>query len=233
MGPSPWAFRNRSFTHQGTTYQFQEIAPKSGTFSGLTALQDSNGATLIIFDFQCYISVNDDGFVLLWRELRDIKQNEVVFDSFDLSTLRPLSMPLVTATALRLKKSGISPLPDSQHWQFSSSLEFGTHSFSIPHDWSRFGETLVLANYAESNGYDKMARAIFAFDWQKRRVEIFPQDWFNLGNYDFGYQWITRVARQKDGSIVGDGIRLGTFELDATNRQVKKWHAQDAFYILQ
>ena len=63
-----------------------------------------------------------------------------------------------------------------------------------------------------------------------RQVEVFPQDWFNDGSYDFGYQWITRVNRRVDGSIAGDGIRLGTFELDATNRMIKRWLTSDPFY---
>ena len=91
----------------------------------------------------------------------------------------------------------------------------------------------MLADYAGPSGADKMARAIFAFDWLKSQVEVIPQDWFNTGNYDFGYQWISRVARCSDGSIVGDGIRLGRFELDETNRRIKKWLIQDPFYMIQ
>jgi hypothetical protein len=78
-----------------------------------------------------------------------------------------------------------------------------------------------------------MSRAIFAFDWLHHRVEVLPQDWFNQGNYDFGYQWIIRVARRTDGTIVGDGIRLGSFELDETNRRVKNWVTRDPFYRLK
>jgi len=233
IGPSPWAFTNLSTTAGGAKYRFKETAEGDGELAGLTSLLDAKGATLLIFDFQCYARILDDGTIFLWREAGEKELKRIIFDCFSISSLRSVSNPLATATELREKKLGIAPLPTSQHWEFSSRVEPGVHQLSIPHDWSRFDETLVLADFAESNYFDMMARAIFAFDWRKRQVEIIPQDWFNNGNYDFGYQWIARVARRTDGSIVGEGIRLGSFELDETHRQVKKWLTQDPFHRLQ
>ena len=44
---------------------------------------------------------------------------------------------------------------------------------------------------------------------------------FNRGDFDFGYQWITRVARDpKSRHIVGDGIRITPFRLDASGRKL-------------
>lgn len=91
---------------------------------------------------------------------------------------------------------------------------------------------ITLANHANTDNPNKITCAIFVFDWKKRQVQVLPQDWFNQGNYDFGYQWITRVARRIDGSIIGDGIRLGIFELDSTNRQVNKWLEENPFYMI-
>jgi hypothetical protein len=54
-------------------------------------------------------------------------------------------------------------------------------------------------------------------------VQLHPQDWFNQDNeMDFGYQWITRAARDtKTGRIVGEGIRIGRFELDDSDRKLQ------------
>jgi hypothetical protein len=50
-----------------------------------------------------------------------------------------------------------------------------------------------------------------------------PQDWFNSGDFDFGYQWITKVVRDSNsGKIVGTGIRLKNFILDESGRQIEK-----------
>ncbi len=229
VGPSPWAFANRSIKVAGVSYRFREFAPGDKKLSGLISIQDSKGRVLLILDFYCYARILEDGTTLLWRE-----SGNIIFDCFLLSSLQPIADPFATAVSMREKKLGWAPLPASQHWEISPHLQAGSQfPLGIPHDWSHFEETLVLANHADSNGFDRMARAILVFDWLKRQVEVFPQDWFNNGSYDFGYQWITRVARRSDGKIVGDGIRLGSFELDASNRQIEKWTAQNPFYMLK
>jgi hypothetical protein len=44
-----------------------------------------------------------------------------------------------------------------------------------------------------------------------------PQQWWNKSDADFGYQWISRVARDAlSGLIVGDGVRIDPFVLDAS-----------------
>lgn len=233
IGPSPWAFVNRSTKAGGLAYRFRGTAPDDGKLAGLTSLQDAEGNTLLILDFQCYARILDDGTILLWRETGEKESKRIVFDSFPLSSLQRIADPLAAAAQLRESKLGVAPLPSSQHWEFMPRLDAGVHQLSPPHDWSGFEETLVLADHADSNGYDKMSRAIFAFDWRTRQVEVLPQDWFNNGNYDFGYQWVTRVARRSDGSIVGEGIRLGTFELDSTNRNIKMWTRENPFHMIQ
>lgn len=224
---------NRSTKAGGLAYRFRGTAPDDGKLAGLTSLQDAEGNTLLILDFQCYARILDDGTILLWRETGEKESKRIVFDSFPLSSLQRIADPLAAAAQLRESKLGVAPLPSSQHWEFMPRLDAGVHQLSPPHDWSGFEETLVLADHADSNGYDKMSRAIFAFDWRTRQVEVLPQDWFNNGNYDFGYQWVTRVARRSDGSIVGEGIRLGTFELDSTNRNIKMWTRENPFHMIQ
>ena len=50
-------------------------------------------------------------------------------------------------------------------------------------------------------------------------LQLYPQDWFNDAPIDFGYQWVTRVARDpKTGRIHGDGIRIDPFTLDMSMR---------------
>jgi hypothetical protein len=52
---------------------------------------------------------------------------------------------------------------------------------------------------------------------------IYPQDWFNFADLDFGYQWVTRVARDlRTGRVFGEGFRIAPFELDDTLCNVVK-----------
>jgi hypothetical protein len=228
FGPSPWAFAGRSFSCGGQIFRFREIASK-GTLAGIISIQDANGADLLFFDFQTYARILNDGTTLVWRAIAEGTTKRIVFDSFSLLTLKEPADPVAAALELREKKLGIFPLPNCQHWECASALDAGVHPISLGHDWDRFEETLVLADHsAEPNdSYKNMHRAIFAFDWVRRSVQVFPQDWFNEGNYDFDYQWIARVARRNDGIICGEGVRLGSFELDATNRRITKWLSAD------
>jgi len=48
---------------------------------------------------------------------------------------------------------------------------------------------------------------------------LYPQDWFNISDVDFGYQWVTRVMRDsRTGRVHGEGIRISPFMLDASLR---------------
>jgi hypothetical protein len=61
------------------------------------------------------------------------------------------------------------------------------------------------------------------------RLEVATQEWFNRGDYDRGYQWPTRAARDPDtGRIVGDGIRIGTFLLNKSGTNVARWLSKTA-----
>lgn len=64
--------------------------------------------------------------------------------------------------------------------------------------------------------------AIILVQPDREKIAIFPQDWFNQSDADFGYQWITRaVVNPKTGLIHGQGIRIDDFILDQTNRQLQ------------
>lgn len=118
--------------------------------------------------------------------------------------------------------------------RFVCILDPGTHPIDAPPEWKDFEETLVLADHASgSNGYDVMHRALFIFSWIDSNVTVIPQDWFNNGKYDFGNHWVARIARTESGPLIGEGIRLGTFEFDASGREVKQWLSQNPFHMIQ
>jgi hypothetical protein len=89
----------------------------------------------------------------------------------------------------------------------------------------------ALAEPGRENHFDTMHLRLWQLDTDSGLLTIIPQDWFNEGAYDLGYQWVTRVARLPgSGDIVGEGIRLGLFRLDPSGRQLAEWLAEDVFY---
>jgi hypothetical protein len=63
------------------------------------------------------------------------------------------------------------------------------------------------------------------FNTVKDWIFIYAQDWFNKSPNDFGYVWITRAVKNPEtGLIHGQGIRMGSFVLDETNKKVLSWY---------
>ena len=51
---------------------------------------------------------------------------------------------------------------------------------------------------------------------------LYPQDWFNSGGFDYGYEWVTRVARNpRTGRVHGEGFRIAPFVLDDSLRRLR------------
>jgi hypothetical protein len=115
-----------------------------------------------------------------------------------------------------------------------SSLESVAPVISIPARSS--GDLVITGSLNGLNECDELLFFVHADGtrlWTLKpkdgMLTVAPQDWFNKGDFDRGYQWPTRVARDPhSGAIVGDGIRIGTFILDGTHRNVVKWLDQTA-----
>jgi hypothetical protein len=112
----------------------------------------------------------------------------------------------------------ISASPPARMERLVDASEPGRHP--APRlEMCRDDEVLLLA--AGPPG-EKAAASIYSWRAHEGIVEVFPQEWFN-NTLDLGYQWITGVTRDPvSGHIVGHGIRLDPFELDASNTQVKR-----------
>lgn len=236
-GPSPWYLRPPTASLRTPAGVWKWAFYEGPPLAGLTRLITPQGATVLFLDFGCYVQQLSDDRILIWYEVNkssDLKRL-IVFTILSLQKLQAFEDPQTAASTMRKEKRRTSYRGgDPQLFEFVTAIEAGEHMLLTPAAFSGLKEQLVLADFgpgeALSNHYDKMFRAIFAFDFSRKRVLVFPQKWFNEGNYDFGYQWITRVQRDMDGSIIGEGIRLGVFQLDATATQIKAWLVEDVFY---
>ena len=86
----------------------------------------------------------------------------------------------------------------------------------FPNAFADVGEILVLSAPQPNQ------LCLWIVDTRSARVSVFPQDWWNRADLDFGYQWVTRVARDPNtGKIVGEGIRIQPFVLDSSCRELE------------
>lgn len=219
-GPSPWYFKHGSgYVTKKATYWWRNEARAERS----VALCDASGAPLLLLYMYCYCARIGEGRLLFWHEYSDngsLQPTGIRFYLIDLDGLRPLKpdedVPAPThheEKRIRLA-NGAGLLSEFT----IPVLPPGMHGVKIPDVLQGIGEVLVLANYDNLNEQER--RAIYSIDLTKAIVEVFPQDWFNHADIDFGYQWITRVWRMKDGRIAGDGIRIGPFILDSSFRNL-------------
>ena len=148
--------------------------------------------------------------MLLWRSQSDFN-GRVAVEIINLDLLRPL-------TELEEWVSR-APMPNSPLYstvsQFAGSFQFvpplepGTHQFALPAAFFDVPEFFVIAtNSALPQIPDGASCCIYAIDPGRGTIDVLPQDWFNEGPIDIGYQWITRVTRNPATSRPTDWRRI-------------------------
>jgi hypothetical protein len=226
-GPSPW-YLNAPASRVRTPEGDWTWAHHKDQFGGISTLVSPSGEVVLILDFYCYAMPLPDGQLLIWHEFRkenDSYSQSVIFALLSLPDLVPLEDFESAAAAVRKDKSGFFFKGGAPRtYKMSTVLEEGMHPITPPQAFNGLPEILVLANFGTvADSPHEAHRAIFVYEFARGRVTVLPQVWFNRGGYDFGYQWITRVAREKGtGRIIGDGIRISRFRLDESGTQRDK-----------
>ena len=237
-GPSPWYLDGTSLSCGRGTLQWRSAGDGSPG-AGKSWLIDEEGQAVAVADFHCYVRPLTDCRVLVWYDEEygegPSLRRDLRFRVFDTDALRPVP-DLATAYA-RLGPGNRFFATHGQMTNFalSTALDDGIHSVDVPAELREAGELLILthstADGRRENHFDEMHLRLWLLDPAQGRLEIVPQDWFNDGAYDFGYQWVTRAARlPESGEIVGEGIRLGVYRLDGSKRNVAEWLIEDILY---
>jgi hypothetical protein len=107
--------------------------------------------------------------------------------------------------------------------EISTRLAGGMQKIGVPDAFRDVDEILLISSYPARMKTDAAA-AIFVLYPQAGLVEVLPQKWFTAAQYDVGPQWISRVARDPmTHRIVGEAVRIGTFELGDDGCDVATW----------
>jgi len=222
-GPVPWYLRREAL----------KIPSRRGTLSwtttdhGSSVLVDSEGRACLIVGMYGFARALRDSRLLLWRlspgSLRGpaAAVGHVDFyllgiDELDFitnvvqaeATVRQHSLPFFHASKPDLSSQPVLSVP--------FSLGGGRVGLGIPFELDESAELLFFVNGSEVQ--------LWSLRPKDGVLDMIPQDWFNTGDFDKGYQWPTRAARDdKTQVIVGDGIRIGTFALDGSGRHIAGW----------
>jgi len=234
-GPAPWYLEAPEVSTLRTTrgvwtWQTRHRADLETT----SCLLAPDGSAALLVSLGCYVLPLADDRILVWHErtrpataVAGVGRPGVEFTILSLDDLQPLTDRRAAVAAMR---SSDRPMAfEGGHpvvFEVPTDIGEGVHAMATPPALRDVPEILVLADYGSVSGnhFDTTFRAIFALDFKAGQVTVLPQRWFNEGNFDFGYQWITRVQREPaTGRIVGEGIRIGYFRLDASGTQLEAW----------
>lgn len=238
-GPSPWYLTSQGPQFPEMNVEWLDVSAFLKKYKANLGVNCTgktflviNSSLKMIFDFQCYVQKVDTGNILVWYEQTDKTAAgadlEIVIHLFDVSRL--LSIVDLNSAVRRINSR------NKIYWQGETqgkieilkSLEEGLHTFVAPESMRNLPELLILgqstAHGLESNYFDKMSLALYVVNFERQTLNIALQDWFNQGNYDFMYQWPTRLRRQLEtGKIFGDGIRIRPFLLDQSSKGIAAW----------
>jgi hypothetical protein len=173
----------------------------------------------------------DEGWMLLWSRRHAPDQ------------LAAISVPIVV---LLLNLDHLRQLQDLDQWSaeepapitphFSTAPEFcataeisaaytaGKHHLSLPAAFTHVPEFFIVTdNPTLPKVQETASSCVYAVDPAKQSIEVLPQDWFNEGKLDYGYQWITCVTRDATTRrLLVSGVRIDNFILDETGRRVEQ-----------
>jgi hypothetical protein len=142
---------------------------------------------------------------------------------FDPDQLQPFPLQDVAGWFKRSQDriySGTAPLAELE---ISSKLPAGTHRVEIPPAFREMDELLMLSSYPARTD-DEATCAVVALHPMAGEVTVLPQTWFTASKYEPGRQWITRVTRDPASRrIVGEGFRIGNFELTEDGTGLERW----------
>jgi hypothetical protein len=229
-GPSPW------YPHQfgapiDTQWGRASWVSSDGDLyaSGKIVLEAPGGALLVLGMYNWVMPLGKR--LVLWQQ--DYRQQgptaPVKIIVLDVDLLEPIA-DLPTAVASVPARGGYyipcdKAIVARTELQTTQAQTLLNHVF--PSTLQELSELLILVDSSsiqEKVDALHMNRGLLIAYPARRVFEIVPQDWYNKGRWDFGYQWPTRVARDPSSSrIVGDGIRMGVFRLDEKNRNVEEW----------
>lgn len=225
-GPSPWYLRTQ---HDAVPGYIWRSAGNDDASSGKTLLVGQSGPVAIL-GFYNYVVRLDEETLLVWNQ-QHVKIGETA--PIMLTVLRPSALPPLSGQLKSIYQL-MDEQKESLHLE-GEALSMGSIATSealelrgllFPPEVRHIEELLILCHSSiveTTPSWDKGDLALMVASPNESRVQLYGQDWFNKGDMDFGYQWVTRVARNPQNSKVhGEGIRIPPFVLDSSFKQLER-----------
>jgi hypothetical protein len=218
-GPTPWYSRPGAPAVEGFHWE---------NANGKTLLVGNIGVVAVLNAYN-YVMRLDSSTLLIWNQRREADDQHT--PPVHLMVVRPALLPSfgdnLQAEISRMDRAKtrltLSEPPDVSMY-LKTDLTDEDISADFPKEIQMVDELLILCDssaIAPREGGINANLALLVAKPRQSTYQLYPQDWFNSSDLDFGYQWITRVAREpQTGRVHGEGFRLKPFELDESLRQL-------------
>lgn len=223
-GPAPWYMESfPEVEANGVRLVWHRDELRRGReYSVLLCPEDAPGHAVLAISMYSRVFSFAPNLLGIWFE--DENGIQVCVLDPDQLTPFPLNEPLSNTAKHRDAFSCAANCLDQ--FCFSRDLEAGEHRIELPLLFAGVQTMLFIGEYAKTQ--EAACSAIFEIRPGvapgSRRLGVYPQKWFTRDDYDLGYQWITRVAREPvSGRLVGDGIRIAPFVLKEDGEHIEKW----------
>src|SRR5512133_3412810 len=211
-GPAPWFWQTFPATRgaSGKNYEWR-YGGDQGELAYLVTLHltDEPSRPRLALNTYCRPFPLADGLFGVWcPEGRNLR-----FTAFDPDSLKSFDFIEIVGWFKNSAERIFALTPPVAEFEVPTTLPAGTHPFEFPEQFRSVEELLVITS-TPCTEPDRPSPAIFVLYPHAGLLEVLPQQWFTPMKFDIGYQWITRLARDPESHrIIGDGIRIGTFEL--------------------
>ena len=225
-GPTPWYLRPTDPAVEG--FHWEQTHGKWAR-RGKTFLVGNVGVVAVL-DFYNYVMRLDPSTLLIWNQRSGSKYEGS--PPVNLVVVRPSLLPSfgdkLDSEIARMETEGMR-LALSGRPVVAMNLNTGVIGENLtaafPKELKAVDELLILCTSSAIARQDGSGAnlALLVANPRLSSFSLYPQDWFNSADLDFGYQWVTRIARDpQTGRVRGEGFRIDPFELDGTLRNALK-----------
>jgi hypothetical protein len=231
LGPSPWYLRSVIIHGDVATWEYApcDIA---GSFPMCTTLRAGSERVVMVMGGCTYVRRIASEHVLLWTHapaVRGTRPERLLLRRFDLRRLATIPDVDAACTSIANAHSSIVAGPAEGELDIPLRLADGVHDLAIPGWLTGVGELLILVDHPDA-AWDRGGRRLWILRTSEHQLIVHSLGWFNEGDYDFGYQWLARVARDSRGRIVGDGVRISPFRLAGDDCSFDRWLRRNPFW---
>ncbi len=225
VGPAPWYFSTfpNLQTSSGSIYHWSflgtegDLAYKVGLLTSL----DEHCYKFLANTYTRVFRISQDEFGVWFPE----KDNDIIIRCFSLDSLAEFSIDRTFSSQINENKS--APYYCNGAPTCEMRIQFGLlprkETVHIPQQLKSLDELFLIGGYRFARD-DESAQTICLLKISSAELYILPQKWFTADRFDTGYQWITRVTRDPVSKrIIGDGIRIGRFELRRDGMTFHRW----------